>query len=73
MNYGPLFRQLSESYGWSPAQIGKLTWRQVAMYMDTDEDKPKPEGTRQERRIIRFRGDDCMDQLAAWRQQNGFA
>lgn len=33
-----LFKALSELYGWTPEQIGRLTLHQIDIYLD----KPKP-------------------------------
>jgi len=55
-----------ERYGWTPEQIGNLTWPQIRMAM---EQRQGDQGSAKGDKLKRFTGPDCWKELDAWNQR----
>ena len=60
-------RALASRYGWTPEQVGALTWSQILMYLEDDQTQSMgPTG----KKVIQFTGADSMAKYTQWRRAN---
>ena len=59
-------RALASRYGWTPDDVGKLTWPQILMYLSDENQGISPTG----RKMIQFTGTDAMAKYSNWRRAN---